>query len=1038
MQKIFILLFTFLLVPVVASSEIKQLTTRLDFRDTPETTDQLDQYGYKWDKENLTLTLKGLNMLIEPIENNYNNSAITLPDKAIVKLIGENTITHNGNFPEQNYPYSSIRQLFADNTLNITGENNGSLILKGNATNASNAGYLIESSYINISNVTIIAKEGLSYKNAIHSYKSMQINDSKITIDDCGETAFYGNDANKASTIKNSTIKVLKSGKAAIRMNYGDLAIENSSIEIGETTQSSHAISANKITISNNSKVTVDKAGYTGIYATKDISINNCDITINKTGYAGLFAGENISISNGSMVAIKEKTPHHAVVVKAGNDQAGTITVDGSTLLINDSELGGITVRTNNASNKITVSNSYIDVHCSSSTYKCFNVNDGQESKPTITNSFVWEKDGDVDAKKTGTIYGEYTLNEDLTIQQDEVLVISQNAQLTTNHALTNNGEMQIRENSTFKGNGTFIENNEGTQIVETLTEDMISVPQDLKYTGEDLSTVANSAINLSMSILGETVPLEANDWKSTIEPTEVKNAGTYTIKYTKEEKTVSKTFEVAKADKAEFATPELAGSVTYGVQLSTIDLPEGWKWEKETDIPTVTNSGYSAIYTVKDYNNYNWTKIEGYQEDKQEVTRNITVSVTKATGDAATDYTEPSGLSAIYGQTLADVRLPEGWTWDAPETSVGNVITNPNSFVATFTPDDLGNYEVFKKELLVTVNKADLSVTDFQFEAPNPEELVYDGNKKAASITTSLIDNDKITIKYKENASDNITSEIPTEAGTYTVIIDVAESDNYNKVTDMTNEDWTFTIIPVYTITIDPSITNGTIKADKETAQAGETVTLTVSPATNHQLSTLSYSWTEGSVILTETTIIMPAGNITVTATFSAIPVTPPVPTYYTVTLPAIEGVTTDPAAGSYEIESWDSFGFFLTLAEGYQKDSQPVVTADGKTLVPRISDGKYIITNVINDTDIEITGIIKDIATSNELLPSGFHITTSKGLLLVTVPYATSLYLNEISGRLILTRLLSPGDNRFEGLAAGVYILTIDGRPGQKVLLK
>ena len=516
MQKIFILLFTFLLIPVMASSEIEQLTTRLDFRDT-ETTDQLDQYGYKWDKENLTLTLKGLNILIEPIENNNNNSAITLPDKAIVKLIGENTITHNGNFPEQNYPYSSIRQLFTNNTLNITGENNGSLILKGNATNASNAGYLIESDYINISNVTITAKEGLSYKNAIHSYKSMQINDSKITIEDCGETAFYGNDANKASTIKNSTIKVLKSGKAAIRMNYGDLTIENSSIEIGETARSSHAISANKITISNNSKVTVDKAGYTGIYATKDISINNCDITINKTGYAGLFAGENISISNESMVAIKEKTPHHAVVVKAENDQAGTITVDGSTLLINDSELGGITVQTNNASNKITVSNSYIDVHCSSSTYKCFNVNDGQESKPTITNSFVWEKDGDVDAKKTGTIYGEYTLNEDLTIQQDEVLVISQNAQLTTNHALTNNGEMQIRENSTFKGSGTFIENNEGTQIVETLTEDMISVPQDLKYTGEDLSTVTNSAISLSMSILGETVPLEANGWKSTI-----------------------------------------------------------------------------------------------------------------------------------------------------------------------------------------------------------------------------------------------------------------------------------------------------------------------------------------------------------------------------------------------------------------------------------------------------------------------------------------------------------------------------------------
>ena len=54
------------------------------------------------------------------------------------------------------------------------------------------------------------------------------------------------------------------------------------------------------------------------------------------------------------------------------------------------------------------------------------------------------------------------------------------------------------------------------------------------------------------------------------------------------------------------------------------------------------------------------------------------------------------------------------------------------------------------------------------------------------------------------------------------------------------------------------------------------------------------------------------------------------------------------------------------------------------------------------------------------------------------VSYTHLTRLYLNEISGRMILTRLLSPGDNRFEGLAAGVYILTIDGRPGQKVLLK
>lgn len=156
------------------------------------------------------------------------------------------------------------------------------------------------------------------------------------------------------------------------------------------------------------------------------------------------------------------------------------------------------------------------------------------------------------------------------------------------------------------------------------------------------------------------------------------------------------------------------------------------------------------------------------------------------------------------------------------------------------------------------------------------------------------------------------------------------------------------------------------------------------------------------------------------------------------TVTLPAIEGATTDPAAGSYEVESWGSFSFLLTLDEGYRTDSHPVVTARGETLIPNASTGKYTIQHVRSDITVEITGIVKDVATGNETLSDGFHITTSGGLLLVTVPRAIRLYLTDTSGRLILTRQLPAGDTRIDDLAAGVYLLTLEGEKTKKIIIR
>ena len=64
--------------------------------------------------------------------------------------------------------------------------------------------------------------------------------------------------------------------------------------------------------------------------------------------------------------------------------------------------------------------------------------------------------------------------------------------------------------------------------------------------------------------------------------------------------------------------------------------------------------------------------------------------SITQATPT----YTVPTGLTAKYGQTLAGVALPSGWSWEDGSTSVGDVSTTAKTFKATFTPDDSVNYQ--------------------------------------------------------------------------------------------------------------------------------------------------------------------------------------------------------------------------------------------------------------------------------------------------------------------------------------------------------
>mgnify|MGYP001433997904 FL=1 len=173
-------------------------------------------------------------------------------------------------------------------------------------------------------------------------------------------------------------------------------------------------------------------------------------------------------------------------------------------------------------------------------------------------------------------------------------------------------------------------------------------------------------------------------------------------------------------------------------------------------------------------------------------------------------------------------------------------------------------------------------------------------------------------------------------------------------------------------------------------------------------------------------------------TATVNSTPDPDPEPTYYTVTLPSVEGATTDPVAGSYDVESSDNFRFYLTLDADYNQ-SVPVVTTDrGETITPRTSDGAYIVKYVRSDLVISIGGIVKNPPpVANAEIQSGTRIFTRDGSLFITIDRPARAQVFALTGQLIRSLDLPVGTTRVDALATGVYIVRLDDGMTRKVII-
>ena len=88
--------------------------------------------------------------------------------------------------------------------------------------------------------------------------------------------------------------------------------------------------------------------------------------------------------------------------------------------------------------------------------------------------------------------------------------------------------------------------------------------------------------------------------------------------------------------------------------------------------------------------------------------------------------------------------------------------------------------------------------------------------------------------------------------------------------------------------------------------------------------------------------------------------PVETPAPAEYTVTLPEGEGYTVEAVEGfDSPIEEGGSYSFIVTIADDYEKGTEYAVKANDVTLEE--IDGKYTISNIEEDQEISVTGVVK-----------------------------------------------------------------------------
>ena len=208
-------------------------------------------------------------------------------------------------------------------------------------------------------------------------------------------------------------------------------------------------------------------------------------------------------------------------------------------------------------------------------------------------------------------------------------------------------------------------------------------------------------------------------------------NAGTYTVTYKVPDTnanyagTFSVAFTIKKAQFEKVTLVENTFEYTGDEIVSQDNNFDSNKMNVSGDIKATNVGNYSITVSLKDKDNYEW---------KDGTTADLVLnwSITQATPD----YTVPTDLTGVKGETLNDVTLPNRFTWNDAST----VLTaGTHTYKATYTPVDTTNYK---------------TITDIDIEVyvKDKFDVITSVNGGNGSITPSkigVIENTKVEITF-------------------------------------------------------------------------------------------------------------------------------------------------------------------------------------------------------------------------------------------------------------------------------------------------
>jgi len=209
------------------------------------------------------------------------------------------------------------------------------------------------------------------------------------------------------------------------------------------------------------------------------------------------------------------------------------------------------------------------------------------------------------------------------------------------------------------------------------------------------------------------------------------------------------------------------------------------------------------------------------------------------------------------------------------------------SNYTATLTPAEGYNLPEKVSVKIGAANAVDYDVVDGKVTIPGSAvigniNITAQGVAKTYTVTAADgIEHGSITVPATATTDETVTIEVEPDDGyelnelTYTVGsgAPVAITDNrFIMPAGNVTVHASFRLIPVttYSVTVKDSIENGTVTVSKNPAAEGDSITLTANPAEGYKLGNWTVLWGETPIEVTDNAFTMPAGNVTVSASFT------------------------------------------------------------------------------------------------------------------------------------------------------------------------